>query len=114
MTDQIELYEDAGQNPLDNVEDVLSDNNWIYSRMNDEELIVEVAGKTCHYKLLFVWQEHMNALQLCCQYGIKMKPENFQLAATALVDMNASLWMGHFEFSKETTSTLTLLSNMAN
>ena len=102
MTDQVKLHEDFEHNPLDSVEDVLNDHNWVYSRMNNQELIVEVSGKSCNYRLLFVWQEHMSALQLFCQYDLKIKPENLILAATTLMDMNASLWMGHFEIAKET------------
>ncbi len=98
--DQLESYDNANINPLDSVEDILSNHNWTYDRTNQEEIIVEVAGKSCNYRLLFVWQEHMNALQLCCQYDLQIKPDNIQVAATALMDMNSALWMGHFELSK--------------
>ncbi len=100
MSDRVELYSDTANNPLDNVEDVLSDNNWVYSRKNNEELVVELAGKACDYRVLFVWQEHMNALQLCCQYDMQVKPENMSVAATSIMDMNSNLWMGHFEITK--------------
>ncbi len=103
MRDQANTHDDI-QNPLDSVEDVLHDNNWVYSRMNNQELVVEIAGTSCEYRLLFVWQEHLNALQLCCQYNMKIKPENMGIAATALMDMNAELWMGHFEITKGSLS----------
>ena len=103
MRDQANTQNDMN-NPLDSVEDVLSDNNWVYSRMNNQELIVEVSGTSCDYRLLFVWQEHLNALQLCCQYNIEIIPENMNMAATALMDMNSDLWMGHFEITKGTLS----------
>ncbi|PCI56165.1 MAG: hypothetical protein COB36_05120 [Alphaproteobacteria bacterium] len=103
MRDQANTHDDI-QNPLDSVEDVLCDNNWVYNRMNNQELVVEIAGTSCNYRLLFVWQEHLNALQLCCQYNIKIKPENMSIAAMALMDMNAELWMGHFEITKSNLS----------
>ncbi len=102
MTDQIEAYEELERNPLDCVEDVLSDHNWVYSRMNSEELVVEVAGKSCHYRIMFVWQESLGALQICCQYGMSILPENMDMAAHALMSINAAVWMGHFEMTYDT------------
>ena len=104
MSNQANSQHETNSNPLDSVEDVLCDNNWVYSRMNNQELVVEVTGTSCDYRLLFVWQEHLNALQLCCQYDIKIKSENMGIAATALMDMNAELWMGHFEITKGSLS----------
>lgn len=102
MTNQIEYYEEHENNPLDCVEDVMNDHNWVYSRMNSEELIVDVAGRACHYRLVFLWQENLGALQLCCEYNMKILPENFDLAAQALMSINSSVWMGHFELTHDT------------
>ena len=33
-------YMDSMDNPLDRVEDVMNANNWVFSRINDEELMV--------------------------------------------------------------------------
>ncbi len=104
MADQIEIQEDNSVNPIDCVEDVLNDHNWVYSRMTHDELVVEVAGKSCSYRLVFVWQEHMNALQLCCLYDLSVSKQNLALAATTLMDINEELWMGHFEVRKETSA----------
>lgn len=89
-------------NPLDCVEDVLSDHNWIYSRMNTQELVVDIAGKSCEYRLMFVWQKDLGALQLCCQYNINILPENPDLIAQALMNINSDVWMGHFEVTYDT------------
>ncbi|MGH1375881.1 MAG: YbjN domain-containing protein [Alphaproteobacteria bacterium] len=104
MTDQIEIHEDTSINPIDCVEDVLNDHNWVYSRMNHDEILVEVAGKSCSYRLVFVWQEQMNALQLCCLYDMSVAKQNLELAANTLMDINEELWMGHFEIRKETSA----------
>lgn len=106
MSEHLELFEDSTINPLDSVEDVLNDHNWVYTRANHDELIVEVAGKACSYKMLFIWQEHMNALQLCCQYDIQVQKNNFALSALALMEMNSALWMGHFEIDKHSARPL--------
>lgn len=100
MTLQVETYEE-NLNPLDNIEELLNDHNWVYSRMNDAELLVEVAGRHCNYRILFIWQEAMNALQFNCQYDLKINKDNLFLAGASLLDINESLWMGHFEVNRE-------------
>lgn len=103
MAGQVESY-DEQLNPLDNIEELLTDNNWVYNRMNEAELLVQVAGKGCSYRILFLWQEGMGALQFCCQYDMKIDRKNLSIAGAALMDMNESLWIGHFEINRETLS----------
>lgn len=88
-------------NPLDCVEDVILEHEWTFSRMNDDELVVEVAGKACTYRLFFIWQEHMGALQFCCQYDLKIQKPCTQAASSALMKINEELWMGHFDILAE-------------
>ena len=100
MPQQSERHDDLDLNPIDRVEDVLDGYNWIYDRPNKKELVVEVAGQSCSYTLLFVWQTDLNALQLSCTYDIEIYPKNISKAATALMDINETLWMGHFDITK--------------
>ena len=88
-------------NPLDSVEDVLNDNNWVYDRMNNEELLVDVAGSVFSYRLCFVWQEDLGALQILCHYDCAVSSANMNLASESLVHMNRSMWMGHFTLTEE-------------
>ncbi|MEM7651395.1 MAG: YbjN domain-containing protein [Pseudomonadota bacterium] len=101
MDTQLETLEED-IHPLDNVEDVLASHNWTFNRMNDDEIIVEVTGKSGKYNLFFVWQEDMNALQFCAQLDLKIMDNNHTAAREALLSMNESLWMGHFDLPKET------------
>lgn len=84
-------------NPLDNVEDILHAHNWTFDRMTDDELIVEVAGKAGNYRLFFIWQEDMSALQLCVQLDLEIMSNNFEMAQKAIFSINENLWMGHFD-----------------
>lgn len=101
MDSQSEYYDEV-LNPLDSVEEVLSSNNWVYDRMTSDELVVRVTGKSCDYRLFFIWQENMNAMQFCCQYEMSIPVDNIQMASAVLMDVNASLWLGHFEISRDT------------
>ncbi len=89
------------QNPLDCVEDVLSDNNWVYDRTNNEELLLDVAGSVFSYRLCFVWQENMDALQIVCNYGCRVSDANMPIVADTIMKINSRMWMGHFELSYE-------------
>lgn len=89
-------------NPLDRVEDVLSAHNWVFERMNDEELIVEVRGKACNYRLFFIWQEDMNALQFCAQYDMSITDSARDRMTKTLANINEDLWMGHFDLPRDT------------
>ena len=101
MSNAVELCNDSTeQNPLDSVEEVLNDNNWIYSRMNSDELLVDVTGSVFSYRLCFIWQERMNSMQIVCQLDCTVKEKNLELAAEALMEINRAMWMGHFELNK--------------
>ncbi len=100
---QIEAFEERA-NPLDCVEDVLASHNWVFNRMNDDELTVQITGKSCDYRLFFIWQDDLNALQLCVQYDMVVTPQNMKNAADILMQLNENLWMGHFDIPKETST----------
>lgn len=101
MSMQLENF-DNNANPLDSVEEVLSAHNWVFNRMTNDELVVNVTGKSCEYRLFFIWQEDMNAMQLCCQYDLAVAPASMDIAARALMKMNENLWMGHFDIPHDT------------
>lgn len=88
--------------PLDNVEDILSDNNWVYTRTGQDQLRLDVRGDACSYSMVFVWQDVINALQLVCEYDLQVHAQNLPNAYQALNDMNARLLMGHFELCNTT------------
>jgi hypothetical protein len=94
-------YFDTQDNPLDHVEEVLSAHNWSFSRITDEELMVQVAGKNCNYDLFFIWQDNMNALQFCAQYNFVIPQERMDKAAYLLMNINRNLWLGHFEIADD-------------
>lgn len=95
---------EAGDNPLDSVEEVLNANNWDFNRMTDEELVVSVNGTQCQYNLFFIWQDDFEALQFCCQYDLKIPADYKDKARSVLCDLNENLWLGHFEIMDQSTS----------
>ncbi|MCB1721037.1 MAG: YbjN domain-containing protein [Rhodospirillales bacterium] len=102
MTTQLEIHEDD-IHPLDSVEDVLSANNWTFERMAEDELAVDIMGRSGSYKLLFIWQGEMHALQFCAQLDLQITSNNIKIAREALLELNESLWMGHFDLPAKNT-----------
>jgi len=47
----VEVY-----NPLDVIEEIVIANEWPHDRSSDDEMIVEISGRWCEYRLLFIWQ----------------------------------------------------------
>ncbi|WP_435641472.1 YbjN domain-containing protein [Micavibrio aeruginosavorus] len=96
MTDHIDFLDEIS-NPLDSVEDILSGQDWSFNRMNDDELTVTVAARHGTYRMVFVWQEQFSAMQFSCQYNLSIPTEHRGLMANALMDVNADVWLGHFD-----------------
>ena len=96
-----EFYEDVA-NPLDSVEEILCANDWVFDRMTEDELTVQITGKMGEYKLFFQWQEEYSAMQFCCQFDIDVKREAMDEAARTMTAINSGLWLGHFDFRENT------------
>ncbi|MGQ0526697.1 MAG: YbjN domain-containing protein [Alphaproteobacteria bacterium] len=88
-------------NPLDSVEEMMASNNWIFSRMDNDELVVQVSGKSCEYRLFFIWQAHLNAVEFCCQYDLNITSHAAEVSV-ALRNVNENIWMGHFDIPYDT------------
>ena len=90
-------------NPLDAVEAVLSTYNLDYIRMDDDELVLSVAGQLASYRLFLTWQDEFEALQIICQFPTCLNCQNDDNMARLLMTANAQLWLGHFELSDDNT-----------
>ena len=53
--------------------------NGAHDRASDEEMLIEIAGRWCDYRLVFVWQREMSALHFSC--GFEMKVPRVRRAA---------------------------------
>ena len=86
-------------NPIDLVEEIVQANEWAHDRASDEEMVVEISGRWCDYRLLFLWQREVSALHFSCGFEMKVpKPRRaavFELLAT----VNERLWIGHFDLA---------------
>ena len=88
-------------NPIDLVEEIVSANDWAHDRTSEEELVVEIAGRWCDYRLYFVWQEEIGALHFSCGFDLKMAKGRRGPLYELLALANEKLWLGHFDLSAE-------------
>jgi len=91
-------------NPIDLVEEIVSANDWAHDRASEEELVVEISGRWCEYRLYFVWQEEICAMHFSCGFDMKV-PKGRRAAVYELLALaNEKLWLGHFDLSAEDNS----------
>lgn len=92
------------QNPLDVLEEIVSANDWAFERASPEEMVVEISGRWCNYRMFFFWQDEVSAMQFSCQYDIRV-PHNRKAAVFELLAVvNERLWLGHFDVDTEETT----------
>ncbi|UEM22026.1 YbjN domain-containing protein [Skermanella mucosa] len=84
-------------NPLDIVEEIVVANEWPFDRSNEDELIVEIAARWCDYRLYFVWQGEVSAMQFSCQFDMKATKARRHELNELLSEVNAKMWLGHFD-----------------
>lgn len=74
--------------------------NWVFNRMNDEELFVKLTGQEAEYNLYFLWEEHQGTLQFCCQYDTEIPADIMEDAGKAVLQLNETMVLGHFDLPK--------------
>ncbi len=84
-------------NPLDDIETILTSNDWDFERIDDDELTVGLNGNHGKYCLSFTWKEDFGAIQVRVQYDVAVHSSNLSKAANVLMTLNERLWLGHFE-----------------
>jgi hypothetical protein len=88
-------------NPIDLVEEIAVANDWAHDRAGDDELVVEIAGRWCDYRLYFGWQEEISALHFSCAFEMKAAKGHRGAVYELLALANEKLWLGHFDLSAE-------------
>lgn len=89
-------------NPIDLVEEIVLANEWPHDRSSDEEMVVEISGRWCDYRLLFVWQEEISALHFSCSFDMKVPKARKLSVYELLAIVNEKMWLGHFDVCSDT------------
>ena len=88
-------------NPIDVMEEIVRDHQWLCDRSSEEELLVEITGRWCDYRMFFVWRENVKALYYTCSLDMKVTPGKQRAINDLLSLINERMWFGHFEMCSE-------------
>ncbi len=91
-------------NPLDVMEDIVRSNEWLFDRSSEEELLVEMSGRWCDYRMFFVWRDDVKALYYTCSLDIKVVPKKRGEITELLSLINERMWFGHFELCSDSNT----------
>src|SRR5271156_5398170 len=86
-------------NPIDLVEEIVVANDWAHDRASEEEMIVEISGRWCDYRLYFLWQEELSALHFSCGFDMKVPKRRRGPLYELLALANERLWLGHLDLA---------------
>ncbi len=92
-----EDFEEAGFDPLDVVEHVLSAENLTFDRTEDGDLAFALTGDWKDYELWFAWRPEADCLQLCLSLDMRTPKDRRGPAYEMLAAINQRVWLGHFE-----------------
>lgn len=86
-----------GDNPLDLVEQLAAQNEWIFDRAGEDEMHISFPGQSEDHHLAFSWRSNVETLQLSAQLEVKVPKLKRSEVATLINLINEQLWLGHFE-----------------
>ena len=89
--------------PIDLIEEIVEANEWPHDRGAEDEIVVEVAGRWCEYRLLFVWQEELAVLHFSASFDMKVPKGRRGQIHELLANANERMWLGHFDICGETS-----------
>ena len=91
----------ALHNPLDLLEQLVAEQDWVYDRTSEDEVSAVVPGSWCEYQLRFFWREEETVLQVACAFDMRVPEAKRSAIYETLALVNERMWMGHFELWSE-------------
>lgn len=81
--------------PLDIVEAIAEDNEWVYERRGDDEIAMDSAGRWCDYRLHFAFNADFQALHINCTLDMRVPAAQKSALYELISKINERLWLGH-------------------
>lgn len=105
MSTETKLYNfqdviDESTDPLDAVEALMMAQNWNFTR-EDNQINIEVRGQYGAYRIFFIHEDDMHAMQFCVQYDFTIHDDHHLEATQTLAKVNEKLWLGHYEIPSD-------------
>lgn len=84
-------------NPIELAEEIMVSRELPFERPIDGELIAELNGSWCNYRLWLSWEENMGAFIITSAYDVKIPAKHRTLIYPLLAKINEHLLLGHFD-----------------
>jgi hypothetical protein len=84
-------------NPLDLLEQLATQNEWLFDRAGEDEMHLSFPGQTEDHHLSLSWRPDVETLQLTAQLEVKAPKLKRAEVASLINIVNEQLWLGHFE-----------------
>jgi hypothetical protein len=101
MTIALEQAQDSIAHPLDVLEELVASNDWPFDRPSEDELVAEIQGRWCDYRLYFLWRDDVQALHFTAAFDTKVPQTRRREVNDLLAALNEKLWLGHFDVNPE-------------
>ena len=88
-------------NPLDTVEQLISERDWSCDRPDTQELLAEVSTGWCNYRIWLTWQPELGVLIFSCGFEGKVPDCHREKLYPMLAAINEKLWLGHFDICSD-------------
>ncbi len=97
----IDYFSPVTENPLDVVEQVVNFRELVCERPAQDELVAEIEGSWCNYRLWFSWQPDLQGLMLISAFDLKILKTSRAQVCELLCLINERIWLGHFDMNSE-------------
>ena len=91
-------------NPLDTLELIVSQNEWPYERLGNEEIVAGINGDWCDFHMRYLWIDDKNILQCAGQMDVKVLPKKRADILELITMLNERLDMGYFSIWSDDNS----------
>ena len=83
-------------NPIDQVAEFVTSQNWFLHRSSAASMMAEVPGRWGHHKLLADWYNDEEVLDVSCVLDLTFDDIQISEVNTLISLLNQELWLGHF------------------
>ncbi len=101
-------------NPLDSVEDLLIANDWVYKRLTNEELTLDINGRACDYSLNFTWNETASVIKIFCEIEDTIPDGKMGEAILIANELSQNMNIGYFVVDHHKSKIIHQYSMIAN
>ncbi len=94
------------KHPLDWLESMFAENQWLFERPSRDELLTSMQGTLTDYHMFFLWRTDIHLLNISCRLDVKYVETRKEALYELVARMNEKLWVGHFEIEHSSSAIL--------